>query len=121
MSTYTKTVAAGGSSTAVMEMHDLQAPHSKLEAPPPPDSESSPQEDPVDPGSPPPVATELVQRWNYPKGNVPKIGACFWSFIVMGANDAAYGVSRPVLLTYSVISSRAGHIAPLTDLILGYV
>ncbi|KAK7932694.1 hypothetical protein PG985_003406 [Apiospora marii] len=31
MATYTTTAAAGGSSTAVLEMHDIPAPHSKLE------------------------------------------------------------------------------------------
>ncbi|KAK8131783.1 hypothetical protein PG984_008221 [Apiospora sp. TS-2023a] len=93
MATYT-TTAASGSSTAVMELQDIQAPHSKLEAQPLPDSESaSPQEDP---SSPPPTATEVQQRWNYPKSNVPKIAACFWSFVVMGANDAAYGVNPGV-------------------------
>jgi hypothetical protein len=42
---------------------------------------------------PPSIATSMVQRWNYPRRNVPKVAACFWSFVVMGANDAAYGVS----------------------------
>jgi hypothetical protein len=41
----------------------------------------------------PGTATSVVQRWNYPRSNVPKVAACFWSFVVMGANDAAYGVS----------------------------
>ncbi|KAK6846445.1 hypothetical protein PG987_001633 [Apiospora arundinis] len=86
-----------------MEMHDMQAPHSKLEAQLP---DESPQEDP---GSPPPTATEMVQRWNYPKSNVPKIGACFWSFVVMGANDAAYGalihyIEQYYNLTYTIVS-----------------
>ncbi|KAK8052652.1 hypothetical protein PG996_011953 [Apiospora saccharicola] len=107
MATYTTTAAAAGSSTAVMEMHDIQAPHSKLEAQPVPDSESaSPQEDP---SSPPPTATEVQQRWNYPKSNVPKIAACFWSFVVMGANDAAYGalihyIEQYYNLTYTIVS-----------------
>lgn len=91
MATYTATAA--GSSTAVLEMHDIQAPRSKLETQLP-ESESSPREDP---NSRPPTATEVAQRWNYPKSNVPKVAACFWSFVVMGANDAAYGVSLPCL------------------------
>ncbi|KAK8013821.1 hypothetical protein PG990_007117 [Apiospora arundinis] len=99
----TCTTTASGSLTAVMEMHDMQAPHSKLEAQLP---DESPQEDP---GSPPPTATEMVQRWNYPKSNVPKIGACFWSFVVMGANDAAYGalihyIEQYYNLTYTIVS-----------------
>ncbi|KAK8045618.1 hypothetical protein PG993_005642 [Apiospora rasikravindrae] len=103
MATYTTTATGGGSSTAVMEMHDIRAPHSKLEAQPLPlDADSSsPQEDP---SSPPPTAAEVVQRWNYPKSNVPKIGACFWSFIVMGANDAAYGIEQYYHLTYTIVS-----------------
>lgn len=91
------TTTASGSSTAVMEMRDLQAapPHTKLEAQLPDEDYSSPRSDPgaSSPPAPAPASVERLQRWNYPKSNVPKIGACFWSFIVMGANDAAYGVS----------------------------
>ncbi|KAI5918749.1 MFS general substrate transporter [Camillea tinctor] len=55
------------------------------------------------------AATEVVQRWNYPRTNVPKVAACFWSFTVMGANDAAYGPLIPYIqahynLTYIVVS-----------------
>ncbi|KAK8068667.1 hypothetical protein PG994_005283 [Apiospora phragmitis] len=96
MATYTTTTA--GSSTAVMEMHDIRAPHSKLEA-------QLPEESPQDgPSSPPPTAAEMIQRWNYPKSNVPKIAACFWSFVVMGANDAAYGIEQYYHLTYTIVS-----------------
>lgn len=41
----------------------------------------------------PGTSTSVVQRWNYPRGNAAKVAACFFSFVVMGANDAAYGVS----------------------------
>lgn len=34
-----------------------------------------------------------LERWNYPKGNSKRICATFWAFMVMGMNDAAYGVS----------------------------
>lgn len=34
-----------------------------------------------------------AERWNYPRSNVFKTLATFWSFLVMGMNDAAYGVS----------------------------
>ncbi|KAK7942411.1 uncharacterized protein PG986_011524 [Apiospora aurea] len=121
MATYTTTApggGGGGSSTAVMEMQDMDilAPHSKLEEArrPRPDasgSSSSREEEGQDPSSPPPppTATQVVQRWNYPKSNVPKIGACFWSFVVMGANDAAYGalihyIERYYHLTYTIVS-----------------
>jgi hypothetical protein len=34
-----------------------------------------------------------VERWNHPRSNIYKTLATFWCFMVMGANDAAYGVS----------------------------
>lgn len=36
-------------------------------------------------------ATE--EQWNHPRSNILKTLATFWSFLVMGANDSAYGVS----------------------------
>ncbi|ETS74335.1 hypothetical protein PFICI_14201 [Pestalotiopsis fici W106-1] len=58
---------------------------------------------------PPSIATSMVQRWNYPRRNVPKVAACFWSFVVMGANDAAYGALIHYIegyynLTYLIVS-----------------
>lgn len=32
------------------------------------------------------------QQWNNPRFNIFRVGASFWSFLVMGSNDAAYGV-----------------------------
>ncbi|GMG25948.1 unnamed protein product [Aspergillus oryzae] len=32
-----------------------------------------------------------AERWNHPRSNILKTLATFWSFLVMGANDAAYG------------------------------
>ncbi|KAH6648155.1 major facilitator superfamily domain-containing protein [Truncatella angustata] len=57
----------------------------------------------------PSTATDVVQRWNYPRSNVPKVAACFWSFVVMGANDAAYGalihyIEQYYNLTYLIVS-----------------
>lgn len=34
-----------------------------------------------------------LEKWNYPRVNIYRSLATFWSFLVMGANDAAYGVS----------------------------
>lgn len=34
-----------------------------------------------------------LEKWNQPRGNIYRSLAAFWSFLVMGANDAAYGVS----------------------------
>lgn len=45
---------------------------------------------------PPSIASEVLQRWNYPRKNIPRLAACFWSFVVMGSTDAAYGVSVSV-------------------------
>lgn len=54
-------------------------------------------------------ATEVAQRWNYPPKNVPRIGACFWSFVVMGANDAAYGVSSYLPRYLGIIELGQGY------------
>lgn len=40
-----------------------------------------------------PAGEKDKERWNFPRTNVRRVGACFYSFIIMGANDAAYGVS----------------------------
>jgi hypothetical protein len=34
-----------------------------------------------------------AERWNHPRSNILKTAATYWSFLVMGMNDAAYGVS----------------------------
>lgn len=34
-----------------------------------------------------------LEKWNQPRINAYRSFATFWSFLVMGANDAAYGVS----------------------------
>ncbi|KAG5928313.1 hypothetical protein E4U42_000856 [Claviceps africana] len=39
------------------------------------------------------VATERAERWNDSPRNVSRVAAAFLCFLVMGANDAAYGVS----------------------------
>ncbi|KAJ4243468.1 hypothetical protein NW762_014799 [Fusarium torreyae] len=58
---------------------------------------------------PPPHAQSQAQRWNYPRGNVPKLGFAFLSFIIAGMNDAAVGALIPSLeeyydLTYTIVS-----------------
>jgi hypothetical protein len=37
--------------------------------------------------------TNALQQWNYPRANFYKYLATLLGFIIMGANDAAYGVS----------------------------
>ncbi|KAH9907233.1 MFS general substrate transporter [Xylariomycetidae sp. FL2044] len=116
---------AGGSSTAVMEPEPIyssplpqkQEPQQQPTTPPPSlgsspsgDTEKRAEEAGSSPELPPPItATDAVQRWNYPRSNIPKVAACFWSFVVMGANDAAYGPLIPYLqkhydLTYLIVS-----------------
>lgn len=42
--------------------------------------------------SPTTAAAARLERWNAPRTNLWRTFAAFWSFVVMGANDAAYGV-----------------------------
>lgn len=35
---------------------------------------------------------EVAESWKYPRQNVFRTGAAFWSLLTSGANDAAYGV-----------------------------
>ncbi|KAK5159115.1 hypothetical protein LTR04_005117 [Oleoguttula sp. CCFEE 6159] len=52
----------------------------------------------------PTTATEALQKWNSPSINVYRSSAAFWGFIIMGANDAAYGLESYYNLTYTVVS-----------------
>ncbi|KAI9713476.1 MAG: hypothetical protein M1820_000858 [Bogoriella megaspora] len=57
----------------------------------------------------PSVAAEPTERWNHPTVNMYRTFATFWTFVMMGANDAAYGALIPYLesyyhLSYTVIS-----------------
>lgn len=40
-----------------------------------------------------PGAFSALEKWNSPRINMYRSFSTFWSFLVMGANDAAYGVS----------------------------
>lgn len=40
----------------------------------------------------PTTSTPVVESWKYPRSNLFRVAATFWSFLVCGANDAAYGV-----------------------------
>ncbi|KAI9870117.1 MAG: hypothetical protein M1830_004663, partial [Pleopsidium flavum] len=57
----------------------------------------------------PTTAVTSLQTWNNPRINIWRILATFVGFIIMGANDAAYGALIPYLetyydLTYTVVS-----------------
>lgn len=41
----------------------------------------------------PSTTVTVVERWNNSKGNIYRTSATMFAFIIMGANDAAYGVS----------------------------
>ncbi|WZH50391.1 major facilitator superfamily domain-containing protein [Fusarium acuminatum] len=52
---------------------------------------------------------EVAESWKYPRENVFKTSAAFWSLLTSGANDAAYGALIPYLeeyynLSYIVVS-----------------
>ncbi|KAI0451318.1 major facilitator superfamily domain-containing protein [Xylaria acuta] len=113
----------GGSSTAVIEIEPvylspLPSKNRSAETttpPSPPDSstrrastDEEKQDQDTDGGggaSPtPPAGTDVKERWNYPRTNTPRLGACFYSFLVMGANDSAYGLQEFYHLSYIIIS-----------------
>ena len=50
------------------------------------------------------TATEQVQTWNNPRINLYRIPVSFWSFAIMGLNDASYGAIIPYLETYYHLS-----------------
>ncbi|KAF2668048.1 MFS general substrate transporter [Microthyrium microscopicum] len=49
-------------------------------------------------------AVEEVQRWNKPRANIFRLGAAFWTFIILGANDAAVGLETYYHASYTVVS-----------------
>jgi hypothetical protein len=60
------------------------------------DRASHDDDDPVENlPSPTTHAAEKLERWNSPRTNLYRSGAAFWSFVVMGSNDAAYGALIP--------------------------
>ncbi|POR34800.1 Bypass of stop codon protein 6 [Tolypocladium paradoxum] len=52
----------------------------------------------------PTPAILAAEKWNEPRRNSCRLGAAFWCFLVMGANDAAYGLETYYDLTYTVVS-----------------
>ncbi|KGO36163.1 hypothetical protein PEX2_059790 [Penicillium expansum] len=43
------------------------------------------------------------EKWNHPRSNIAKTLATFWSFLIMGANDSAYGVRSHLYIIYTVV------------------
>lgn len=59
-------------------------------------SESSRKDvDPVETLPHPSTVVSVVERWNHPKVNIFRTCAVLFAFMIMGANDAAYGVCHP--------------------------
>ncbi len=52
----------------------------------------------------PTTATIHLQKWNSPRINLWRCLATFYSFIILGANDGAYGALIPYLETYYKIN-----------------
>ena len=48
--------------------------------------------------------TIILQQWNYPRVNMLRVFATFWSFIILGLNDASIGALIPYLEEYYGIS-----------------
>ncbi|KAJ0317036.1 hypothetical protein COL5a_011342 [Colletotrichum fioriniae] len=72
-------------------------------------------------GLPAPTTTaEVVQRWNHPRSNLFRVLSCFFSLLVSGANDAAYGALIPYLETYYGLSYVVVSLVFLSPFI-GYV
>lgn len=73
-------------------------------------SESSRKDvDPVETLPHPSTVVSVVERWNHPKVNIFRTCAILFAFMIMGANDAAYGAIIPYLeeyydLSYVVVS-----------------
>ncbi|KAJ5511148.1 hypothetical protein N7453_003251, partial [Penicillium expansum] len=44
------------------------------------------------------------EKWNHPRSNIAKTLATFWSFLIMGANDSAYGLESYYKLSYTIVS-----------------
>ncbi|CAG8285795.1 unnamed protein product [Penicillium salamii] len=45
-----------------------------------------------------------LEKWNQSRLNIERTLATFWCFMVMGANDAAYGLESYYQLSYTVVS-----------------
>lgn len=74
-------------STCVMQAQTHEADQITLEALP--RSEQLTTDSSNDPSG----AFPALEKWNSPRINIFRSFSTFWSFLVMGANDAAYGVS----------------------------
>ncbi|KAJ3480678.1 hypothetical protein NLG97_g8013 [Lecanicillium saksenae] len=106
-------------STCLVELQPLQVPAPTKQAGPAPENVTRSElfsgdgqrlvDECATPDDAPSRAVPALQQWNNPRGNIFRLSACFWCFLVMGANDAAYGPLLQSLigyydLTYTVVS-----------------
>lgn len=82
------------------ELYQLQDVSNYLGTQTPSEHSTIPGSEPV----PPEGAVSALERWNQSKTNIFKIISTFFGFVVMGANDAAYGALIPYLGTYYQVS-----------------
>lgn len=66
-------------------------------------------QDVISPLPAPTTVSQPLERWNYPRSNIPRVFAAFWSLMVLGMNDAAYGAIIPYMgpyynLSYTLVS-----------------
>ncbi|QVM12955.1 hypothetical protein D8B26_007572 [Coccidioides posadasii str. Silveira] len=68
----------------------------------------------------PPTAATIQPTWKHPKTNIWRFISCNYSFIILGANDAAYGAIIPYLESYYNVSYTVVSLVFLSP-IVGYV
>ncbi|KAF2689235.1 MFS general substrate transporter [Lentithecium fluviatile CBS 122367] len=66
-------------------------------------------DDPVEFLPQPSTTVNVIEQWSNPRVNIWRTSATFYAFVIMGANDAAYGALIPYIedfygLTYVVVS-----------------
>lgn len=72
-------------------------------------SQGDKTQDVISPLPAPTTVSQPLERWNYPRSNTPRVFAAFWSLMVLGMNDAAYGAIIPYMgpyynLSYTLVS-----------------
>lgn len=102
---HTITSGPGGSSTAIIELPTTS--HIRMDAEKATITTANPNA--PSSSSPPTDSKPQLQKWNSPRINIWRCAGTFWSFVILGANDAAYGALIPYLedwynVNYTVIS-----------------
>ncbi len=96
--------SSGGSSTAIIELP--ASPHVRMDVQ---RATAIPEHPPTSPQPPLEASEPQLQKWNSPRINIWRCAGTFWSFVILGANDAAIGALIPYLeewynVNYTVIS-----------------